>query len=216
MAHVPEIDTLSVVLRGKFNPSIFHPTWLAAEGLVPKQQAVEAAVNGIKVIHDDIASFEIDEIFIEVLRDRFSAATSNASQSGTMRDLVRGIFTLLEFTPLTAMGMNRLMHFRLQSNEQVAEKLQRLYKPAPWSETFQSITSAAVRVEGRTEDEDAGILRVDIEDSKQVTPGGLFIGSNEHHAGGLQLLMDRLDARWFEAMSRARQVADHVLSLDEG
>ena len=216
MANVPEIDALSVVLRGKFNPSIFHPAWLADVGLVPEQQASEAAVNGIKVIHNDIASFEVDEIFVEVLRDRFSATTNNASQSGTMRDLVRGIFLLLEFTPLTAVGMNRLMHFRLQSDEQVSQTLQRLYQPTPWTQTFQSIKSAGIRIEGITDDEDAGILRVDVEDSKQVKPGGLFISTNEHHGGELAALLDYLDARWFAAMARARQIADQVVSLNEG
>ena len=38
-----EAEILTVVVVGRFNPAIVHPGWLAAEGLIAKALAEEAA-----------------------------------------------------------------------------------------------------------------------------------------------------------------------------
>src|SRR4051794_20894265 len=109
-----EIEVASVVLVGKFNPSIFQPAWLAANKLIREGEA-EAA--NIEVIHREVCVFTTDWLNLQVTQTRFAATAVDAVHQGELRDLVLGMFTLLEHTPFDKMGMNRDMHFKMDSRE---------------------------------------------------------------------------------------------------
>src|SRR5437867_1304432 len=98
-----EIEGVSIVLRGNFNPSIFQPAWLASHSLLRRQEADAAKIN---VIHPELTSFTAEWLILEVTKDRFGAATIHQAHAEPLRDLVLGVFTLLEHTPFTKMGMN--------------------------------------------------------------------------------------------------------------
>jgi hypothetical protein len=44
MYKTPEIQGMSIVLVGGFNPKIFHPAWFAAQKLIREKEAEEANI----------------------------------------------------------------------------------------------------------------------------------------------------------------------------
>jgi hypothetical protein len=52
-----ELDTVSVVLLGAFNPAIFQPMWFAAQELLSREDAENA---NLKVIHNDLTKLKND------------------------------------------------------------------------------------------------------------------------------------------------------------
>ena len=80
-----EIEGMSIVLLGSFNPQIFQPAWFAAEGLVRKEEA-EAAK--IEIIHPQIISFSMEWLLLQVTQERFAASTTHSPSYEPLRDLV--------------------------------------------------------------------------------------------------------------------------------
>jgi len=69
----PEIQGVSLVLRGDFTPAMFHPSWFAVQGLIGKE---EAEVADVKIVHPDVTAFEMEWLRMRITRDRFQAATA--------------------------------------------------------------------------------------------------------------------------------------------
>jgi hypothetical protein len=111
---VAEIDGSSIVILGAMNPAIFHPFWFAANKLIRETEASEA---DILIASKEVSDFRLDWLHVQVVSDRFLAEVNDAANHGPLRDLVTGTFTLLEHTPLTAMGLNRQMHYLMESEE---------------------------------------------------------------------------------------------------
>jgi len=89
-------DLVSIVLVGNFNPAIFQPTWLASKGLIRESEATSAS---IEVIHPEIAQFRAGWLHLAVTTTKFVASTSDPAHRAPLRDLVMGIFELLDQTP---------------------------------------------------------------------------------------------------------------------
>ena len=83
----PELEDVSVVLVGSFNPAIFHPTWFAREKLIQQEEADRA---DIKIVSPEVSVFSIGWLQLEVTLDRFAARTSQIQNLEPLRDLVRG------------------------------------------------------------------------------------------------------------------------------
>ena len=111
MAFTRTWDAAGIVCVGVFNPAIFQPEWLAARGLI---QRTEAEGAEIRVITPDVAEFKIKWAQLQVIRERLTAGTETPDDFPLLRDLVVGAFQLLEHTPITAVGLNRQMHFRVE------------------------------------------------------------------------------------------------------
>jgi hypothetical protein len=107
-------DLASIVLVGSFNPAIFQPAWLAAKGLIRESEASGAA---IEVIHPEISQFRADWLHLSVATDKFVASTRDPAHRAPLRDLVVGIFDLLDQTPTSRMGLNRSMQVDVEDDE---------------------------------------------------------------------------------------------------
>jgi hypothetical protein len=126
---LPEIDAASVVLVGSFNPSIFQPQWFARQGLLPPAEADAAE---IKVLVPQICHFETERFIVQVTNTNFLAASKANTSSPPLRDLVIGAFFILEHTPATAIGLNREMHFQMESEERWHRLGDRLVPKEGW------------------------------------------------------------------------------------
>jgi len=93
----------NITLIGSFNPKIFHPEWFFLNNLIRKQEK-EAAE--IRFITNDVASFKMEWLIIEVMRERFSASAIGDVSFEQLRDLILGTFELLNHTPVTMVGFN--------------------------------------------------------------------------------------------------------------
>ncbi len=48
------IQSVNIVVLGKFNPSIFHPAWFAAQNLI---RTKEADAANIQIVHPEASFF---------------------------------------------------------------------------------------------------------------------------------------------------------------
>lgn len=70
MKLLPINESISVVLVGQLNPSIFQPFWFSSHGILGEQEVREAT---IEIIHPDITIFHLNWLKIQVQRDKFIA-----------------------------------------------------------------------------------------------------------------------------------------------
>ena len=125
-----EINGASVVMVGSFNPAIFHPEWFARNGLLP-QGEVDSA--DLQVVHPQLSQFETERFSFQITMDRFAALTKPNTTAGPLRDLILGTFFILEHTPVSAIGLNRMLHFAMGSEEAWHRLGDRLAPKEPWN-----------------------------------------------------------------------------------
>lgn len=99
----------SIVLIGSLNPVIFHPEWLSKLELISPRDLDGA---DIKIVHPEITQFKLPWSTLEVQQNRFIVRTNDPAYFLMLRDLAIGIFTFLEHTPITAMGINSIVRYR--------------------------------------------------------------------------------------------------------
>src|SRR5437867_10843081 len=111
---VSEIEGVSIVMLGSFNPAIFQPHWLGAQHLIRPEEAENAKIRAIQA---EVADFSTEWFELQVLQNRFQILSKDPRQYGPLRDLAAAIFALLSHTPVRALGMNRSFHFKMPSLE---------------------------------------------------------------------------------------------------
>jgi hypothetical protein len=104
----PEISSVTIVLRGHFNPKIFQPFWFSRHRLITDAAAESADIN---LIHPTASEFSINEHFsLHVDLTTFSITRLEAPLV-LIADIVGRVFgELLPHTPIGQLGINRLAH----------------------------------------------------------------------------------------------------------
>jgi hypothetical protein len=145
----PDRQSLSIVVLGDFNPSIFQPFWFSANGLMPQVEADNAEIS---LIHKQVAAFSMGKLNIQVDGARFGITTDEPSQEPILRDLALGTLSLLEHTPLRAIGLNLDMVFAVESEEAWHAIGHRLVPKHDWAQILDSPGMQQVVVEGKRPD----------------------------------------------------------------
>ncbi len=100
--------TSTVVLLGRFNPLIFHPSWLSANKIIGASEANTAIEkNGIEVMLPDVCSLKLDNKNLIVEAERFTV-TALDEPLVQARDFAASSFSILSHTPAKAIGLNDL------------------------------------------------------------------------------------------------------------
>jgi hypothetical protein len=203
----------NIVLAGRFNPAIFQPAWMAAHNLIRKEEADKAKSF---VVLPDLLTFGTSWFHIQVTDDRFEILGIEGGHEAPLRDLVIGIFALLEHTPFERMGLNYYAHFRLDSDLEWQRIARRLINTAPLEGLLTESRLQTVTVGGRHAGAPGAQIAVRVEPSIRITPG-LFVATNEHYEdNGVDAgrrLMEILKRRWDGALSYAYRVTTEVHSL---
>jgi hypothetical protein len=171
-----ELEGTSVVLVGSFNPSIFQPKWLSSKGIIQEAEGEDA---NIQIISPEISSFTAKWLEVQVTRNRFSASTTDAAHFEVLRDCVVSVFTLLEHTPVTQMGLNSDMHYRMSSIEEWHAVGHTLAPKELWNQLLESPGLETLVISGKRKGSAAKMVRVTVQSSTRVQPG-IYIGTNEH------------------------------------
>lgn len=111
----PDYEGATIVLLGTFNPAIFQPAWLGASKIIRQEEADSATIT---MVNPKLTAFSADWLNLQVIAERFQALTLNSAHYQALRDVVISIFGVLEHTPIWTLGMNRDMHFKINSEEQ--------------------------------------------------------------------------------------------------
>ena len=211
----PEIDGASIVFVGSFNPSIFQPSWLAAQNLI---RATEVETADVQIISPEISHFRTHQIAIQVTTDKFQASTTDAGHWLLLRDLVWGAFSILEHTPVTALGLNRNMHFRIADGKDRWHEIGNLLASKQyWKPLLGDHPGLrSLVIEGVRPGAGSKKLVVKVEPSVKVTHG-LYVSTNEQYEApqddGLVGLLGVLKSEWEHAQLYAQKIADQVLAV---
>jgi len=212
-----EIQGVNIVLRGNFNPAIFHPSWFAAQELIGQLEADEAS---IELVHPEAAIFKADWFQIQVVRNRFQEGTVQEPYYEPLRDLVVGTFSLLIHTPIRAMGINHDFHIRLESEKSWNEVGHRLAPKEDWEDLLEDPGMLSLTMKGKRTDDFDGHLQVRVEPSTRLTYG-VFIEVNDHYQlvepsappAGANEISGILTEKWSESMERSLRIAQKIAGL---
>ncbi len=215
--HQIQQKIISIVLLGDFNPAIFHPQWLAFNELVSKESANVAKNMSCQ---SEFSAFEIDGMHYQVDQQRFGLTTKDESQVPILLDTVKGILTLLEHTPLQAIGLNYDFRYSM-ADVQSWDRLGHTLAPKDhWSKLLADPGMAGVMIRGARPEVPAA--RLDI----RVNPimdgkNGVFIGVNQHYrfddldstaiAQRNERVLNILDQDWRAFCNYALQAANEIL-----
>ena len=223
----PEISAVSIVLLGHFNPAIFQPAWLSIHGLVA---SADVEQPDIRLIHPEIANFSWHWADLSIEKARFSINTTVAPYI-RVSDFVAKLFgEVLPHTPIEAMGINRTVHFAVESEAQ-RNALGKLLAPqAPWGKLGEKLDAdpparggmiSLVMQQTNPSGREAGYIRAKIEPSPRITENrGLFMEVNDHfglsspltEGDGARRIMGYLD-EFDESIKNSESIVDQIMGL---
>lgn len=229
----PEIDGVSIVLLGNFNPAIFTPAWFVLHGLLPQAVADSEELAKRAVAHPEISQFQTDWLNLQVTTDKFDVGTLLAPHI-RVRDLVVRLFKeYLYHTPIKAFGINRNVHFRVRdfnARDRIGRKLAPIEPWGVWGQQLGdsgrqggmvSLTMRQVIVEGRPAGDQ---INVTVEPSNRIPEGapGVYVGINDHYTTGEAdgqesggRLMEILEQNFDSSVAYSKSIIDHTMSLVE-
>lgn len=220
-----EISSYSVVLLGRFNPSIFTPSWFEINDLLTKSEVANAE---IEVIHPDVSRFVADWLTLYVDTERFSASTTQPPIQ--LRDFIVKLFRdYLNHTPVHSLGINREVHYKF-TDPKTRLKLGRALAPTePWGEWGKKIDegnpdlpSGVMNVtmrELKPSTGTPGYTQVIIQPSPRI-PGltGVFLQVNDHYelsdkrdVLGSNAVISLLEEKFDESIERTNWILNQVL-----
>jgi hypothetical protein len=213
----PELEDVSIVLVGSFNPAIFHPVWFAREELIQQEEADRADV---KIVSHDVSVFSIGWLAVEVTPDRFAARTTQIQNLEPLRDLVLGTFGLLRHTPVKQMGINRIAHFRSPNEETWHQLGHRLAPKEPWAGLLEKPGMRRIQMQGIRPDDYKGRISVAVEPSLIAKPFGAYIEVNDHFENDVEekrnqcdRMMQILAACWQTSLERSLRIMQTLMKL---
>ena len=209
------LEGASIVFIGSFNPAIFHPSWYVAEGLWSKTELENAEVG---VIAADTCSFRTEQYTLQALNNRFMISTAQPPLYDSLRDLAIGTFRILRHTPLAKLGLNREVHFQLDSEEVWHAIEQKLAPKEHWQPILKNPGMRALMIEGMRPDGLAGAVNVRVEPSNRIE-NGLFVEINDHFevddtlARSASAILSIAEEQWPESQRRADEIIRHIGGL---
>lgn len=111
-----EVFSCQIVVVGNFNPAIFSPEWLAQHGLIGRDDAEEAKSNDSLLVSPTVSRLETDWCSLQVVQNQFVVLTKGPV-TPSIRDLVVGIFTVIDQTPIQALGINFIGDYKMPTTE---------------------------------------------------------------------------------------------------
>lgn len=212
----PEINGHTIVLLGSFNPHIFQPAWFASQNLLKKDEADAAK---IEFINRELVVFSTDWVRIEVISERVLLGTTQAQAFEWLRDLAVGTFRVLRHTPIDKLGINRDIHFKIDTEDKWHAIGHRLAPKEVWKDLLIEPGMAGLTIRGRRPDEHNGALNVRVEPSNKVKPG-VFVSVNDHFeitspdaSRGADQILDILEGSWATSLERSLHIAETIAGL---
>jgi hypothetical protein len=169
-------EAVTVVVRGHFNPAIFSPGWLFAQGLIGREQTEFAEIQAIV---PQAAIFSAGWVNFQATPDMLSLATEDPVEYPRLRDLAVSILRLLKETPVNALGINRAVHMKVDSIEDWHRLGDTVAPKAIWEKMLSLPGTASLSIRGVRQDDYAGFVQVRFEPSNAV-PCAIFIEQNDH------------------------------------
>jgi len=216
------VEDISIVLVGAFNPSIYHPMWFALQGLI---RETEAEAAKIEIIHPDVASFSIEWLTVQVLRDRFTASIKAEVYHKHLNDFAQGVFLKLAHTPIWQMGFNFTSRIHFKSEEDWHAFGHFIAPKSPWAGVLSSpgmrgFQMQSLRPSGGNP-EKPGCIVLSVE-ADLLNCGDALVRINDHYEvpvssegerskGGASWAVELLKDDFFESLKYARVTTQNLV-----
>ncbi len=213
-----EIKSKSIVVLGKFNPTIIQPWWLANKGLIRDSEAEGAA---IKIIHHELVRFELSWCKIEVSQERYEVQTAEEPYFDVIMDLTLGIFRVLAETPINTIGLNHVFHFALNNDEDYYRLGNKLAPLDNWSNFMKNPRLLVVEMlEKERQDGENGYFRIKIQPAEPTitlsTKFGVTLNLNDHivlaegNNIGSGSMVSRINELWRSSLKRSEVIFEEI------
>ncbi|MFA6241832.1 MAG: hypothetical protein WC655_12940 [Candidatus Hydrogenedentales bacterium] len=169
-------DEATIVVLGRFNPSIFQPQWFARYKLLRDGEVNSATV---KFIDNSFSLFSTEWFTLQVISEQFFLSTKDPSKFLLARDLVAGTFGLLSHTPVVKFGLNRLQKYECEQEEEW-HKIGHILAPKNmWEGVMTGPGLKLIQMEGSRPDSraDKVFVRLGPIDRPRV----FFVHTNQHY-----------------------------------
>ncbi len=215
-----ELQGLTLVLVGDFNPKIFQPDWFALQDLMTSEEASNADVE---IVHPDVCSFSVDWASLQVTREKFIIRSQMDPYFERVRDITLASFSILQHTPLKMLGINHDAHYSTVSETEWNEIGHHLAPKDDWKGVLDAPGLRTLIIEeSKRRDGRKGHLQIKVEPSQKVTPG-IFLHLNDHYVFETKLepaasaeLKEILDEGWSRSLDRWNQIRTEFEKLAEG
>ncbi len=176
---LPELvlDGVDIVLRGRFNPSIFSPAWLLSQGIIGP---AEYAAADVDFITRDVAVFKVGWLGCQTTPDALQLSTTEVDEFERARDAAQSVLRALPHTPVSALGINRAVHFAADSLEQWHAVGDRVVPKDIWNDSLVAPGTRSVTLWGARPDQYTGRVQVQVEPSFRV-PRAVYVSINDHY-----------------------------------
>lgn len=207
-----DAESCGVVFRGSFNPGLYHPAWLAKNELISKRDA-EAAKDISQMpgfIQFTLADFELTSD-----QDRLQIIAPRIESSLTLKDFATGMLNLLPHTPISAIGVNRDMHFRLPNSESASLIGDTLSPKEPWMNILEEPLLRRLDIQGKLPDDLQGKLNIRVGPSELIRKG-VLIHTNAHLDFTDDAELDPtevLENHWESLHRKARNMAEQIIRI---
>jgi hypothetical protein len=207
-----------VVVLGRFNPSIFQPAWLSNKGLIGEKEGQQAKNL---IIHNELAKIDLEWMELEVTPERFIIKSTQEPFFQLIRDLVINVFGILAETPIKAVGLNSIMHYRFE-NQELRDEFAWFVSPRnEWSKVLRDPRIWKTEMVEKREDRYPGHFRVSMEVSETLKEVGCKFAMNNHFefdendAKGTKELLKVLAECWEESIDRPKHLPEDLWKVFE-
>lgn len=227
MRIVPDLSGAALVFVGNFNPAILTPAWFTMHGLLPDRIAESA---NLEVAHDQMTVWSTEWLRLHVTPTQLHLRAM-AAPHVRLVDLARRIFgEHLHHTPLTALGINRDVHFQVGRMTDRTRLMRALAPVAAWGKWaaalgtddkpsgMTSLTMTEVQPVDRSHKDR---IHTTVEPSMVVGDGrtGVYVGVNDHFvpqgddSPGAGQVIDLLERHHDFSWRNSEEIIDHIVSL---
>jgi hypothetical protein len=212
----PELESIQIVFVGSFNPAIFHPAWLSKQNLI---QPIEAEKADVKLVSSDVTVFSIGWVTFQIEQDKCVLASDQPPYYDATRDLAASMFSILRHTPISAVGINCLAHFRVAEAADVDRLCGLLTPTERWATILNAPLLRSLRMQGELDDEFRGKIGVTVEPSVKIIPG-MYFGVNNHlendseeNPPSAARMVEVFSAAWHKSLARAEKIMLEILKF---
>jgi len=185
-----EILEASVVVLGSFNPPIITVDWLLSNSLIGKGDADVARASEEFVVSRQVTKFETDAVRVQVLENQLSI-NSVGPVNPALGDLAMSVLMLLPHTPVTALGLNFMAHYKMPSVGAYHRVGDSLAPKKIWEAIFPDkalgLASLVIRVQDGARNEapkSPNAKNITIQPSSRIAHG-VHVMYNDHYGHGV-------------------------------
>ncbi|WP_433512486.1 hypothetical protein ACQP2T_53585 [Nonomuraea sp. CA-143628] len=169
-------DGMAVVLPGEFDPLLITPRWLRKTDLIG---AEDYESYSVEIISSGVTAVSFGSIQLRVTPDVLQIATNAVIDVEAARDLAAGILLSKGAPTISALGINRMVHFEATLEEYHAIG-DALTPKDSWADLLHLPGMLNLTIRGVRDDGYGGSINTQIQPSKVARPG-VFVSINDHY-----------------------------------